>query len=228
MNKNKKRIVVVAVVAALIAIMAAGTIAYFTDTTDKASNTFTVGKVDIELTEVSEAHDDYVPGVAKEDGSMGFDYNNVSPGTKYAKAPVITVDKDSLEAYVYAEFIVTNYNDLYAALEADNLPADQLDSMLLNKYSYITSGNVADYWTENDSEFHIVYYIGTYTGQDPEIQIQLFDGVQVPAGLTSTGLELISGKDIDFNVKGYAIQTANVPSWPEGWAVLSPKPAEEP
>lgn len=46
----KKRIVTIALVVALVAIAAVGTLAYFTDT-DKATNTFTVGNVAIKLIE---------------------------------------------------------------------------------------------------------------------------------------------------------------------------------
>lgn len=46
----KKRIVTIALVVALVAIAAVGTLAYFTDT-DNATNTFTVGNVEIKLIE---------------------------------------------------------------------------------------------------------------------------------------------------------------------------------
>ena len=46
----KKRIVTIALVVALVAIAAVGTLAYFTDT-DNATNTFTVGNVSIDLIE---------------------------------------------------------------------------------------------------------------------------------------------------------------------------------
>ena len=46
----KKRIVTIALVVALVAIAAVGTLAYFTDT-DNATNTFTVGNVAIKLIE---------------------------------------------------------------------------------------------------------------------------------------------------------------------------------
>ncbi|MDY2982457.1 MAG: SipW-dependent-type signal peptide-containing protein, partial [Eubacteriales bacterium] len=46
----KKRIVTIALVVALVAIAAVGTLAYFTDT-DEATNTFAVGNVEIKLIE---------------------------------------------------------------------------------------------------------------------------------------------------------------------------------
>ena len=47
----KKKLLSLALVVAMIAIIAAGSLAYFTDTTDIVTNTFTVGDVEIELIE---------------------------------------------------------------------------------------------------------------------------------------------------------------------------------
>lgn len=64
----KKKIISIALVVAMIAIIAAGSFAYFTDT-KQADNTFTVGNVKIELTEPSwntngNESDDVYPGEA--------------------------------------------------------------------------------------------------------------------------------------------------------------------
>jgi len=50
-KKTKKRIIGLALVFALFAVIASGTLAYFTDETEKATNTFTVGRVQIRLSE---------------------------------------------------------------------------------------------------------------------------------------------------------------------------------
>ena len=56
----KKRIVTIALVVALVAIAAVGTLAYFTDT-DKATNTFAVGNVEIKLIEQQRGENGLVP-----------------------------------------------------------------------------------------------------------------------------------------------------------------------
>ena len=56
----KKRIVTIALVVALVAIAAVGTLAYFTDT-DNATNTFTVGNVSIDLIEQQRGENGLVP-----------------------------------------------------------------------------------------------------------------------------------------------------------------------
>ena len=57
----KKKIVSLALAVCLIAIAAVGTLAYFTDT-DKATNTFTTGKVDITLNETFTQDSKLLPG----------------------------------------------------------------------------------------------------------------------------------------------------------------------
>lgn len=73
----KKKIVSLALVMALVAIVAGGTLAYFTDD-DEATNTFTVGNVAIDLTEPNW------------DASGSEDAPEVYPGEALAKDPTVT------------------------------------------------------------------------------------------------------------------------------------------
>ena len=78
----KKKITAIALVVCLVAVaVVGGSLAYFTDT-DDATNTFTVGNVDITLTE-----DSWVGG-----GSM---VPQVYPGEVLAKDPVVTNDGEN-------------------------------------------------------------------------------------------------------------------------------------
>lgn len=83
----KKKIISIALVVAMIAIIAAGSFAYFTDT-DDATNTFTVGKVDITLTEPKWV----------ESGSK--DADTVYAGEPLAKDPTVTVADNSNPCFV--------------------------------------------------------------------------------------------------------------------------------
>lgn len=75
---NKKKVLVLAVSVCLVAILAiGGTLAYFTDK-DSATNTFTVGNVDITLTEPNW------------EGSGSEDAPEVYPGEPLAKDPTVT------------------------------------------------------------------------------------------------------------------------------------------
>lgn len=91
---NKKKILVLAVSVALIAILAiGGSLAYFTDTTETKTNEFTVGNVDIDLTEPN------WKGTA-----------NLMPGVTYAKDPTITVQDGSQDCWVFMEVEINKFN----------------------------------------------------------------------------------------------------------------------
>ena len=78
----KKKIVSIALVVAMVAVIAVGSLAYFTDK-DSAENNFTVGNVDIKLNEVFEQDSKLLPGI---------DVN---------KDVTITLKEGSSDAYVW-------------------------------------------------------------------------------------------------------------------------------
>ena len=110
---NKKAVLVLLCVAALVAASVFGTLAYLTDT-DAVTNTFTVGNVGLKLDEAK----------VKSDGTYVTDHDNrgetnayhLLPGHTYCKDPTVTVDADSEEAYVRMIVKVANINKLMEAL----------------------------------------------------------------------------------------------------------------
>lgn len=74
-----------------------GTIAFLTDTTGPIANTFTVGKVDITLTETFNTDED-------QDGENDAWKAQLIPGTTYAKDPVVTVTADSEDCWLFVKF----------------------------------------------------------------------------------------------------------------------------
>ena len=92
---NKKKTIIAAIVLLLIAAVG-GAIAYFTDT-ETATNTFTIGNVNITLSEphwsTTDSNNNNVPDAAE----------NISPGVTVAKDPTITNDSATAPAYVYAK-----------------------------------------------------------------------------------------------------------------------------
>lgn len=82
-------------------VMVGATLAYLTSTTDVAQNTFTVGKVNIDLDEKTGNTD---PDFTKEtDWNDGVDGKNMYPGQKVAKRPVVTVKADSADCWVFVQ-----------------------------------------------------------------------------------------------------------------------------
>lgn len=127
----KKKILALALCTALVAIAVVGaTLAYFTDTDDK-TNTFTVGKVGIELTEDEwdkEHKDDKV-------------FPTLMPGKVFAKDPTIVVDEDSQDSYLVLDVSINKYSSLFWVMAADasadekiNFTIFDADGKLLENY----------------------------------------------------------------------------------------------
>lgn len=99
----KKKIIALCLVIALAATaVIGGTLAYFTDTTEAKVNEFTVGNVDIDLTEPSWAGD-----------------ATLMPGVSYDKDPTITVGEKSQDAYVFLKLDMNKYVSLVNLMGVD-------------------------------------------------------------------------------------------------------------
>jgi len=86
---NKKKTIIAAIVLLLV-LLVGGAIAYFTDH-DEEENVFTIGKVDIELSEPTWVS----TGKTKAEGLM--------PGDTIEKDPTVTVASDSEDAWVFVK-----------------------------------------------------------------------------------------------------------------------------
>lgn len=100
-----------------------GTIAYLTDTTGPIANTFTVGKVDITLTETFNTD-------TNNDNKNDAWKAQLIPGTTYTKDPVVTVTGDSEDCWLFVKF------------EEKNSPKTYLD--------YTSNLTDANGWTQGD------------------------------------------------------------------------------
>lgn len=94
---NKKSLLMMMVTICLIAVVGVGaTLAYLTDTTETLTNTFTLGKTDIEIDEPEwEEPEDIVPG------------------QEIAKDPTVTVKAKSVDSYVFMS--VSGIDEMEAA-----------------------------------------------------------------------------------------------------------------
>lgn len=124
--KMKKALLLVLCAVLLVVGSVMGTLAYLQDTTDLIENTFTVGEVQIELTETwnTDINDDGVNDVWSA---------KLFPGKEYAKDPVVTVKANSEDCWLFVKVV------------EENNPATYLD------YTY----NLDD-WTElEDGVYYI-------------------------------------------------------------------------
>lgn len=102
----KKKTILVAAIAVMLvaALVVGGTLAYFTDKTGAKQNTFTVGKVKIDLTE--------------DEWNAAADHTLV-PGAFYEKNPTITVKEGSQDAYVFLKLDLNKYVSLINLMGVD-------------------------------------------------------------------------------------------------------------
>ncbi len=115
---KKKFLAIVMVVCMLGVSVVSGTLAYFTDTAE-ATNVFTVGNVDITLTEVHEVRNGGPEGGLVIDKSVktdsGVSYSNIMPGN-YMKKDV-TVKNGANPAYVRVTVITNNLKEIDSAID---------------------------------------------------------------------------------------------------------------
>jgi predicted ribosomally synthesized peptide with SipW-like signal peptide len=120
----KKKLFAVCLVVALLVVAAVGsTLAYFTDKTETAKNTFTVGKVKITLDEADIAN-------PTGDRVTANDYTNIVPNKEYAKDPIVHVDENSQEAYVRAFITIDNAEAFIGSIPGENSVGEKFLSTL--------------------------------------------------------------------------------------------------
>lgn len=199
----KKKIAVLCLVVCLLATaIIGGTMAYFTDTTDPVTNTFTVGKVDITLTEPA-----WNPANAK-----------LMPGARIVKNPTITVGNDSEDAWVFAEFTVGA--DLLDLIETEAGSTTTPVASLLPKWFSGLTSNYTVFKSEENPYGSYTYIIGFNNAMSKNSSVTLFDAVTVPATVTSKMLEDAGQNSLTLTIKAYAIQKQNVDTLQAAYTAL--------
>ncbi len=215
---NKKKTVIAAAVLALV-VLVGGILAYFTDTEENV-NVFTIGNVDITLTEAGWTEGSFVNDVwtAGTSGEYSRDEaQNLTPNAVIPKAPIVT-NVGSNDAYVFVKVTVP-MDDAATATEAKNgtTPVNkELFTFTLNSGWKELSHNTAT------GEYVFVYATGDHTGSGilktemsilnkaggatvatPAVfdQVTLIDLAEAPADLAP-----------EIDVKAYAIQSNNIDS----------------
>ena len=183
MMNAKKKILSVALAASLAAVaVVSSSLAYFTDT-DQKLNEFTVGKVDITLTE----------------DNWDNDVNNkdLIPGKTIPKDPTITVDADSETAYTFMKVELSD--DFVALLKAYATAENILDP-----------AQVIDDWFVSDVQPKVMemgenyVILGVLSPKEAGESVTYFDAVTVPAAVTQEMIKQDGVYTID--ITAYAIQ----------------------
>lgn len=199
---KKKNILMIALSLCLIAVIAvSGTLAYFTDTTDAATNTFTMGKVDIKLwdeTGIAPGKGEKV-GAEKPDGT-GIDYTGVMPGDTLDKDVWVSISYDSAPSYM--GILVTFEGN-------DPVPGvTELEDML--KTALVANG-VKDRWTYNpvtvDGKAGVLYVYNEIVKPDGKAATELpfITNIHIPEAWNNA----YTSKTFNIKVKAYAVQADN-------------------
>lgn len=184
---KKKLLALVLVVALAATAVIGGTLAYFTDT-EKATNTFTVGNVDIKLTE-----DKWVQSNAK-----------LIPGRVIEKNPTITLENDSERAYTFMEVKLSDdFAELlskYAAFKGLNL-TDAADQMELINAWFVSAVKPKIMKPDLNNKSVI---LGVLSPKNPGESVTYFDKVTVPADLEGDLIK--EDGTYEIYITAYAIQ----------------------
>ena len=183
----KKKIFSIALVACLVVLSIAGaSVAYFTDV-DDATNVFTSGNVDIELT--------YAGQVSPEE----IESKNVYPGQKFEVAPSIKVNSTSMAAYVGA-IITLDDADIATLLDEANAGKIVAISELLQ--GLVVAGHTVEY-DADANPYQVYVVINEAVAADQTVT--LFNNVKVPTAWGNTEMAAFNG--FSLKVDAYATQT---------------------
>lgn len=208
MKTKRKALLLTLCAVLLVAASVFGTIAYLTDT-DSVKNTFTVGKVYLNLDEAD----------VKTDGSYETNHDSrvkentyhLLPGHTYYKDPTVTVLAGSEDAYVRMMVEVKNIDQLKLALPGAEYYADNV--FLLQK---LCGGWDADTWVFEGYTESADGKTGTYEFRYKEVVKKnadeneatvlddLFETITVPGEIDNTHLAYLA--EVEINVTAHAIQ----------------------
>ncbi|MBQ2264555.1 MAG: hypothetical protein II341_04040 [Oscillospiraceae bacterium] len=198
----------------LVAGSVAGTLAFLTDD-DTVTNTFTIGKVDISLTETA-----VKPDGTPDEGAERVKENEyrLVPGVTYTKDPILAIEPDSESAYIRMIVRVQNWDAAKAAFGS----LEEIVNLDAANWTAVGNG-------EQDGNTMIYEYrykespIANATNEAIELPA-LFTELTVPGDLTSTELgALYTGDektDFRITVEGHAIQSTGFASADAAWTAF--------
>lgn len=179
----KKKIFAGAIIVICLSILAAGTIAYFTDE-DTAHNVITSNAVDIAVEEWQEVEGELVPYPA--------DPVEIMPGATLSK--IVTVLNQEAEAYVRAryELIITDENGNIMELDEETL--SRMIMIAVDTENWLTK-------PENDGWFYYLSSVATGESTAALFTEVVFSGIDITNEYQNCTVEI--------NVYAQGVQTAN-------------------
>ena len=200
---NKKILAFLVALTLLVGCVIGGTLAWLTATTDPVVNTFTVGDINIDLTETDTVNN-----------AKNYDY---IPGDILAKDPVVTVEKNSENAYVFLKVVVANneVNDLTVIQWA-----------VKNDWKYIVNGVEPATTGVDFTQDGTYYFYQEYTKKTTDTNYQVLNGntydtgeVTVNSAITKTQVDtILETNKPSLTFSAAAVQKDNIGSLANAWA----------
>lgn len=242
----KRKLMTGALIVAMMAILVAGaSLAYFTDT-ETANNTFTLGNVNIILTE---------PEYDKNGGN-----NNavVMPGKTIPKDPTITVESNSQDCYLFVEIDWSRYvpyidNAIKLGIISDVTDLAENTNREAFFDAYVEGFNHSDWKIMNADEIISVLtnhkdgdawpeYLNIKLGYKGSVSengvleagdiVKVFSGIKMPANSTQDTMKLFYEYDdgtpkegdnvVVLNITAHAIQADQIADLDAAYAALFP------
>lgn len=193
MKKARNALILALCAVLLVGASVAGTLAYLTST-KTVTNTFTVGKVEIDLKESKV--NEYGEKVANAESVTANEYKLI-PGHTYVKDPTITVGSDSEECWLF--------------VKVENGLGDQ--ATINWSTTEDTNGGK---WSAVDSATGYWVYSKTAKAND---EIQVFPSFKYDSGMKDTDITTDASKNI--TVTAYAIQKDGFDDAAAAWNALN-------
>ena len=193
----KKKITAIALVVCLVAVaIVGGSLAYFTDE-EKATNTFTVGNVDITLTE---------PKWVEEKATL-------IPGREIAKDPTITVKETSQRAYTFLKVQLSeDFMKLLQTYYGENYNFATNYAEVVRDWIILPEGYAPKVMSSDLSAGYVI--LGVLSPKDPGESVVYFEGVKIPADVDGDMIDLDGTYEI--YLTAYAIQAEGFEGTHEG------------
>ena len=191
----KKKLTTVLAIVLVVALSVAGTYAYLTDKTGPVVNTFTVGNVNIDLTETWNTD-------ADNDGTNDCWKMQLIPGTSAVKDPTVTVLGGSEKCYLFVKF------------EEKNSPTTYL--------TYTSTLTDANGWTKLEGESNVWYRVVNKAAADTSFVLLQADNkgnmVTVKDSVTNTNMEEAAKAELVYTAYACQFEGMNVD---QAWAEVN-------
>lgn len=219
-KKNLKKLLLAVCCAALLVCVSIGaTVAYLTSK-DEVKNTFTVGKVAIELDEAKlDADGKALTGEAA--ARVKANSYKLMPNHEYTKDPTVTVKAGSEESYVRMLVTVT-----FDKVLTDAQLATKLDDIIIgyDAAEWLRNAKTANTETKDGKTYTVITYEYRYKETVSALTADnklpaLFTGIKVPSDWTNKTLEDLGGFEID--IVAEAIQADGFKTADLAWAAFN-------